>query len=54
MTTLDDNLVTIPNSKFITDAVSSGNAGELDMMIVVKFYFENTVDIKKLNVDLGI
>lgn len=48
MTTLDDNLVTIPNSKFITDAVSSGNAGELDMMIVVKFYFENTVDIKKI------
>lgn len=37
LTTLDDNLVTIPNSKFLTDSVSSGNAGALDMMVVVKF-----------------
>ncbi len=45
LVTLDDNLVTIPNSKFITDAVSSGNAGALDMMVVVKFYFEKDVNI---------
>ena len=31
--TLDDNLVTIPNSRFITDVVASGNSGELDMML---------------------
>lgn len=46
LVTLDDNLITIPNSKFITDVVSSGNAGELDMMIVVKFHFHASVDIK--------
>ena len=36
--TLDDNLVTIPNSRFITDVVASGNAGELDMMVVTDFH----------------
>lgn len=46
LVTLDDNLVTIPNSKFITEAVSSGNAGALDMMIVVKFYFDLNADIE--------
>ena len=37
--TLDDSLVTIPNSRFITDTVSSGNAGALDMMITMPFHF---------------
>lgn len=46
MVTLDDNLVTIPNSKFVTEAVSTGNAGALDMMVVVKFYFDTTVDLE--------
>ncbi|MCB0415316.1 MAG: mechanosensitive ion channel, partial [Bdellovibrionales bacterium] len=46
LVTLDDSLVTIPNSKFITEAVSSGNAGELDMMIVVKFYFDTSVSVE--------
>lgn len=36
--TLDDSLVTIPNSLFFTNAVSSGNAGALDMMVVVPIY----------------
>ena len=45
MVTLDDNLVTIPNNRFITDVVSSGNAGALDMMIVTKFYLEIDADI---------
>jgi small-conductance mechanosensitive channel len=36
--TLDDNTVTIPNSKFFTDITSSGNYGELDMMVVIDFY----------------
>lgn len=38
LNTLDDNLVTIPNSKFLTDTVASGNAGALDMMVVAHFY----------------
>jgi len=53
MVTLEDNLITIPNSKFITESVSSGNSGALDMMVVVKFYFETSVNInlvkQKLN-----
>ena len=36
--TLDDNLVSIPNNKFLTDVVASANAGELDMMVVLDFY----------------
>ena len=35
--TLDDNLVSIPNNKFLTDAVASSNAGALDMMVVLDF-----------------
>ena len=38
LNTLDDNLVTIPNSRFITEMVSSGNAGALDMMVVCDFH----------------
>ncbi|MBK25573.1 MAG: mechanosensitive ion channel protein [Halobacteriovorax sp.] len=48
--TLDDNLVTIPNSKFLTDVVSSGNSGALDMMIVANFYisiYENLDRVRK-------
>lgn len=35
--TLDDNVVTIPNNKFLTESVSSGNAGALDMLIQLDF-----------------
>lgn len=45
--TLDDSVVTIPNSKFITDAVSSGNFGAMDMMIVVSFHVDLNTDIEK-------
>ncbi len=38
ITDLDDNVVSIPNGKFLDDVVSSGNAGALDMMIVVDFH----------------
>jgi small-conductance mechanosensitive channel len=51
LVTLDDNLVTIPNSKFLTDVVSSGNSGALDMMVVVPFYLSIYQDldvVKKL------
>jgi len=36
--TLSDNIVTIPNSKFLSDMTSSGNFGELDMQVVVEFH----------------
>lgn len=45
LVTLDDNLVTIPNSRFLTDVVASGNAGALDMMIVIDFHIAPDADI---------
>jgi len=42
--TLDDNLVTIPTNKFLTDAVASANAGALDCMVVMKFYISPDAD----------
>lgn len=38
LVTLDDNLVSIPTNKFLTDAVSSANAGALDMQVVIDFH----------------
>jgi small-conductance mechanosensitive channel len=46
--TLDDNLVTIPNSRFLTDVVASGNAGALDMMVVFDFHVSLDEDIDKI------
>ncbi|MDX1453619.1 MAG: mechanosensitive ion channel [Oleiphilaceae bacterium] len=45
LNTLDDNLVTIPNARFITDVVASGNAGALDMMVVCDFHVALDADI---------
>ncbi|MCB9758336.1 MAG: mechanosensitive ion channel [Alphaproteobacteria bacterium] len=36
--TLDDNLVSIPNNRFLSDTVSCANAGALDQMCVFHFY----------------
>ncbi len=36
--TLDDNTVTIPNNKFITDVTSCSNYGALNMQVVMDFY----------------
>jgi len=47
LVTLDDNVVTIPNSRFLTDPVASGNAGALDMMIVVPFAVGIGVDVDR-------
>ena len=47
LTTLDDNLVTIPNSKFLTDVVASGNAGALDMMVCVDFTLSVDSNLRK-------
>ncbi len=38
LVTLDQNVLTIPNNKFLTDIVSSNNCGELDMQIQMDFY----------------
>lgn len=38
--TLSDDLVTIPNSKFLTESVSSGNSGNLHMMITTNFHVD--------------
>lgn len=44
--TLDDNLVTIPNSRFMNDSVSSGNAGELNMLVQLDFYVAMDQDVE--------
>ncbi len=43
--TLDDNVVTIPNNKFLTDVVSSGNWGALDMLIQLDFFIAPNPDV---------
>ncbi|MCB0327601.1 MAG: mechanosensitive ion channel [Bdellovibrionales bacterium] len=46
--TLDDNQVTIPNNQFISDSVSSANAGALDMMTQVDFYVSIDADLDQI------
>lgn len=46
--TLNDDTVTIPNSKFLTDTVASGNSGALDMMIVTPFYISIHEDLERV------
>ncbi len=38
MNTLDDNIITIPNNKVLTDVTSSGNWGALEMQTPFDFY----------------
>lgn len=45
LVTLDDSVVTIPNSLFITDVVSSGNFGALDMMLEINFHVDLSADL---------
>jgi small-conductance mechanosensitive channel len=45
LVTLDDSLVTIPNSRFLSDVVSSGNSGALDMMVVFDYYIALDADV---------
>lgn len=45
MQTLTDDMITIPNSKFLSDVVTSGNFGELDMQINIPFYIGLDQDI---------
>lgn len=44
--TLDDNIVTIPNIKLLTDVTSSGNYGALEMQVVVDFYVGADQDVE--------
>jgi len=46
LVTLDDTQVTIPNNKFLTDAVASANAGEVSMMIQMDF-IDQDIDAAK-------
>lgn len=45
--TLDDNLVSIPTNKFLTESVSSGNAGALDMQVVMDFHIAVDADFAR-------
>ncbi|MCA9533813.1 MAG: mechanosensitive ion channel [Myxococcales bacterium] len=47
MQTLDDNTVTIPNNKFLTDMTSCGNYGALDMQVGMSFYIGLDQDVEK-------
>ncbi|MGB7445223.1 MAG: mechanosensitive ion channel domain-containing protein [Coleofasciculaceae cyanobacterium] len=42
--TPEDNIVTIPHNKLWTEAVSNANAGQLEAMVVTKFYLAHGVD----------
>jgi small-conductance mechanosensitive channel len=44
MVTLDDNVVTIPNNKVLTDVTSCGNYGALDMQVSVHFHIGTDQD----------
>lgn len=46
--TLDDNLVTIPNSAIISDNISNANSGALDCMVVVNLWLPLNVNVSKV------
>ena len=51
LVTLDDNLVSIPNHRFLTDVVASANSGALHQMCVIEFYIgcnENFEEAKQV------
>ncbi len=45
--TLDNHVVTIPNNKFLTEAVASANHGRLDMLISIEFFVSAEQDISR-------
>lgn len=45
MRTLSDDIITIPNNKFLNEVVVSGNYGALDMQVVIPFYVSMNEDI---------
>jgi len=44
--TLDDSIVTVPNSAIISDSVSNANSGALDCMVVVDLWLPIDVDVE--------
>ena len=46
--TLDESVVTIPNNRFLTDAVSSSSAGDLGMMTTVNVHVSLEADLYKM------
>ncbi len=44
--TLDDNTVTIPNNRFLSEISSSGNYGALDMQVVIDFHIGLDQDVR--------
>lgn len=46
MNTLDDNVITIPNNKFLNELTSCGNYGELDMQVAIHFYIGVDEDLQ--------
>lgn len=47
LVTLDDNLVSIPTNKFLTESVASANAGALDCMVVMRYWVTPAADITR-------
>ena len=47
MMTLDDTQVTIPNNRFLTEAVASANAGAVDMMVQIDLLIGIDQDIEE-------
>ncbi|KFA95707.1 mechanosensitive ion channel family protein [Vibrio sp. ER1A] len=45
MRTLNDDIITIPNNKFLSEVTVSGNYGALDMQVVIPFYIGMNEDI---------
>ncbi|MCK6264976.1 mechanosensitive ion channel family protein [Vibrio sp. ZSDE26] len=45
MRTLNDDIITIPNNKFLNEVTVSGNYGALDMQVVIPFYIGMEEDI---------
>ena len=47
MITLDDNEISIPNNKFLSDPVASGNSGALTMLVQQDFFIGADQDFEK-------
>lgn len=45
--TLDENIITIPNQRFMNDVVSSSSAGELGMMVTVDIHVAPSADLRQ-------
>lgn len=45
MQALNDDIITIPNNKFLNEVAMSGNYGALDMQVVIPFYIGMDQDI---------